>query len=347
MKKFKGTILALFTVSSLIFLAACGGGNKETAGESKGEGSGKSSSGQETITLKLGHQSPEETPYQYLAVEFKELVEVRTNGKVTIEIFPFRQMGTDIELMEQMQVGSLDFAVITGSAVSNFAPEMMVLDLPYLFDSREHVYKFLDSDSGKELLKETEKVGMITFGAMPREFRHITNSKKPIETPEDLKGLKLRVSESQMYLDAYKLLGANVVTMNWGDTYSGLQLGSIDGQENSLDVINDEKVNEVQKYVSKTAINFAFANLMGSKSNFEELPADIQEIIIRAADEAVKETRKVYETYDKEYTKVLTEKGMEINEVDTAPFKKLVQPVYDQYKNEDFYKYAEAIKELE
>lgn len=340
MTKFK--IFTIVIILSLFIAACSSGGNEKTSGQEEG----KSENTGDKITLKLGHQSPEETPYQYLAVEFKKLVEERTEGKVEIEIYPFRQLGTDVELMEQMQVGSLDFGVITGSAVSNFAPEFMVLDLPYLFEDRDHVYEFLDTDAGKELMKESEKAGMITFGAMPREFRHITNSKKPIEKPEDLKGLKLRVSESQMYLEAYKLLGANVVTMNWGDTYSGLQLGSIDGQENSLDVINDEKVNEVQKYVSKTGINFAFANLMGSKSKFEALPKDIQDIITQSADEAIKVTRKVYETYDADYTKLLTEKGMEINDVDTKPFRELVLPVYDQYKNENFFKYAEAAQEL-
>lgn len=324
--------LISFIIGSLIVLltAACGG-NSQSTSEDPLEETKVESSSDNVITLKLGHQSPEDNPYQWVAEEFRDLVEERTDGKVKIEIYPFRQLGSDVELMEQMQIGSLDFGVITGSAVSNFTEEMMVLDLPYIFEDRDHVLKYLDSKSGQELLKETEQANMITYAIMPRNNRHITNSKKPINKPEDLSDLKIRVSESEAYLEAYKLLGANVLTMNWGDTFNGLQLGSIDGQENSIDVIEYEKIYEVQEYVSKTGINFAFANLMASKGNIEKLPEDIQEVIQESAIEAVKKTRKEYETFDEKYTKMLEEKGLEFNEVEKEPFKELTAPVIDNF----------------
>jgi tripartite ATP-independent transporter DctP family solute receptor len=358
------TVIALLTAAILAFVTACGssggsgsspagstgtsssGGSAggSTSAQNNGGGSG-SSGGGEKMVLRLGHQSPEKSAYHYLALEFKEIVEEKTNGQVEIEIYPFRQLGADVELMSSMQMGTLDLGVITGSAISNFTPEFMVLDLPYIFEDRQHVLDFLASDGGKELLKETEKADMVTFGLMPRLFRHITNSKRPIHRVEDLKGMTIRVSESEMYLEAYKLLGASVQTMNFGDTMTALQQGAIDGQENTMDVIHDERVYEVQKYVSKTGINFAFAALMGSKQNFESWPADLQQIIVDASAQAIAEIEKLYETYEDDYTKILTDLGLEINDVENKqPFVDLTRPVIDQFVQKYGDKYVKLIE---
>lgn len=363
-KRMAKTVIALITAFMLVFVTACssssvsqnggegssppgsaGEGTNGRATEENNEGGNGSAGSREKMVLRLGHQSPEKSAYHYLALEFERLVEEKTNGQVDIEIYPFRQLGADVELMSSMQMGTLDLGVITGSAISNFAPEFMVLDLPYIFEDRQHVLNFLASDGGKELLKETEKADLLTFGLMPRLFRHITNSKRPIYTVEDLKGLTIRVSESEVYLDAYKLLGASVQTMNFGDTMTALQQGALDGQENTMDVIHDERVYEVQKYVSKTGINFAFAALMGSKQRFESWPADLQQVIVESAEEAIAEIQKLYETYEEEYSDILTDLGMEINDVnDKQPFVELTRPVIDQFAQEYGDKYIKLIE---
>ena len=273
-------VLAVLMVFSL---AACGGATEQPDGEQANEGNanGAQETG-EVITLKLGHQTPESTNYHQLAVKFKELVEEKSNGRLKIEIYPNRQLGLDRELLEAMQFGNLDLGVISSPPISGFAAEFMVLDLPFLFEDWDHVEKFIGSDVYRDILATTEKAGLKTFELMARGFRHATTNDKPILKPEDFKGLDFRVIESPMYISAYEALGANVKAMNWADTYTALEQGALDGQENTIDIIHDERVYEVNNTVSKTGVTFGFAALMASKQNFEKLPQDLLETWLMA-----------------------------------------------------------------
>lgn len=285
----------------------------------------------DALVLRLGHQTPEETNYHRASLRFKQLVEEKTNGEVRIDIYPFRELGTDRELLESMQFGTIDLGMISGPPVSGFAPEAAVLDLPYLFEDWDHVNAFLESDVLKEHNNLTEAANIKTLGTMARGYRHITTSKGPILTPDDLNGVTLRVIESPVYVDAYEALGASPQSMNFGDAYTALEQGAIDGQENTIDIVYDENVYEVNNHVSKTGVNFAFGFLMASKDRFESWPEDVQQAIMEASEEALAKTNAENEVNEEKYEEVLLEEGMEIHEVDTGPFQEQVEGVYEEW----------------
>ncbi|WP_044748171.1 TRAP transporter substrate-binding protein [Bacillus alveayuensis] len=338
MKKKKSFVISLLTIICLLVLSACG----NSSASSNNNGSKKA----EKLALKLGHQAPEDSQYHRYALKFKELVEERTNGKVEIEIYPFRQLGGDRELLEAMQLGNLDLGVISGPPVSGFTPEMAVLDLPFIFEDWKHVKKFLASDIYKEIMALTDKNDLKTLSMAARGFRHVTNSKKPIETSGDFKGLKLRVIESPAYIKAYQQLGANVQSMAWGDTMTALQQGALDAQENTIDIIHDEKVYEVQKYVSMTGVTFCFVNLMASKQHYEKWPEDIRKIMDEAALEAAEYITEKNEKLEEDYRNKLEEKGMEFNEVDISEFNKGMEVVYESYTKQYGDELVKKIQEL-
>ncbi|MEW9670939.1 TRAP transporter substrate-binding protein [Ammoniphilus sp. 3BR4] len=357
MKKLRGSfksVLAGFATASLLIATACGGGgtssttvpaeNKpaETAPKAETPAAGN----YEPMTLKLGHQSPEATNAHQASLKLKELVEKKTDGKVKIEVYPFRQLGTDRELMESMQFGNLDLALINNAPITNFVPEFAVLDVPYLFGDWNHMDKFIQSDIYRELLKTSDTAGMKSFGMYSRGHRHVTSSKAPIANPDDFKGMRLRVIESPLYVSGYQALGANPQAMNWPDAFMSMQQGAIDGQENTIDIIHDENVFEVQKYVSKTGVNTAFGVIMGSKQKFDTWPAEVQQIIQESADEVVMEINKMNQEKEAEFEQKLKDKGMAFNEVDQAPFRELTKGVYDEYVKANGDKFVKPIEDL-
>ncbi|WP_258000530.1 TRAP transporter substrate-binding protein [Bacillus sp. Marseille-P3661] len=346
----------ILTVLSMLVIAACGSSSSSSSssGAAQPEGSNEKqennseSTGEDVLVLKLGHISPENTNAHQASVNFKELVEEKSNGKVKIEIYPFRQLGGDRELLEQMQFGTLDFGLINAPPVSGFAPETAIMDLPFLFKSWDHVENFLaNTEVAEEYKSLTESANLKTLSLMARGYRHITNSKKPIETLEDLNGLKIRVIESPIYVQSYQELGASAQSMAWADAYTALEQGAIDAQENTLDIILKEKVHDVNKYVSKTGVQFVFSFLMASQQLFDKYPEDIQQIIKESAMEAMVDVninnRKQMEQMEEE----LKGLGMEFNEVDKAPFIEKVQPVYDSWKKEYGDELLNKILELE
>ena len=329
---FKGTFY-LFLV--LILLAGCGSG-----------GASKSANADGVIELKLGHIATETNPYHLLGLEFKKLVEERTEGKVKINLFPNAQLGQERELIEAMTFGNLDLAVITSSPVTNFVPEFGILDIPYLFEDWNHVEKFLDSDISQQLLSETEEVGIKTYSFVPRGFRSVTTANTPVNTPADMKGLTVRVIESEVYLDTINELGGVATGMNWGDAFTAMQQGAIDGQENDYTINYTQNVFEVQKHLSLTEHIFAINTLMGSQANLSKLPEDIQDIIAQSAVDASKTIREHNIKEQDTLKKALEDKGMIINDVDKAAFMKSVPKTQEKFSKKFGEEYFKEIKSL-
>lgn len=194
---------------------------------------------QKPISLKLGHQAPDGTAYDLLAKTFKKMIEERTNGKYEIDIYSGGQLGGDRELMEALQFGNVHFNVLTASDMGTFAQEMEVQDLPYLFENWEQVYKFLDSDAAKEFYALSDAAGIKTLSFMPRGFRHVTHGTKEIKSLADIKGEKLRVAESKIYEETFRAFGASPQIMAWGEVYTALQQGTVNGMENTIITIRD------------------------------------------------------------------------------------------------------------
>lgn len=293
--------------------------------------------------LKLGHIAAPNTAYDNWAKEFKAQVEAGTNNRYKIVIYGGGQLGDSGPLMEAMQAGSLQFAVITSGDASQFINAINVLDMPFLFRSWDHVEKFIASKTARDLLDLSDQYGLKSLSLMPRGYRHVTNAKFPITKPEDLKGLKMRISESPVLVEAFKAMGANAQAMAWSEVYTALQQGTVNAHENTIITIRDYKINEVQKYVSETGHVFAMATLMASGDWFKKLPKADQDIIQKAATDAAYKLGLEQKANEAKAKAELISKGMVFNSLDTEPFVKAVQPVINKYAKGDVKKFYDAI----
>lgn len=344
MKKFVALSLCCLLVLSL--MTGCGSSNTVTE-TNNNESSDTQDASKETIALKLGHMSPLENNYHLTALKFKKLVEEKSEGKINIEIYPQAQLGYDRDLLEAMQFGNVDLAVNTSAPISNFEPLYGVLDLPYLFDGWDHIENFIQSDVAKDLLHESLDEGLVGLAFMPRGFRSVTNNVKPINTPEDLKGIKLRVLESPAYVKTFEDLGAVVSAMSWGEVYTALQQGAIDGQENPPETVKTERVYEVQKYYSLTEHIAGFAAIMASKTSLDKLSEEDQNLLRECAVEAAvaqgKENRSSEEKIIKELNDEL---GLKVNTVDKSLFSTKATSAYEWFESQNSSEYIDKIKSL-
>jgi tripartite ATP-independent transporter DctP family solute receptor len=342
-------ILALSLAVALCLLtAACGGGTAPASSAAAPAASGEAPAASgETYVLRLGHMGNETNPLNTYTMRFKERVEERSNGAITIDVYGDKVLGTDRELLEQVQSGTLDMTVTTTSVLQNFIPAYATLDLPYLLKGWDHCYKFFDSDVYTRLLAEGADSGITCLSLAGRGFRHVTTNDRPIRTPDDIKGLKLRVIESSVYNDTFTAFGANPQAMSFGEVITALQQGTIEGHENSYAVIEQEHVYEVQNTVSETAHMFAFFDMCINTDLLNSMPAEYQEIIRTAALEAGLEETQAEQADEGACKERLKGFGMTlIEDVDVPAFAALVQPVYDKFGQTNDLTYLHDIQAL-
>lgn len=299
----------------------------------------------EPIELRLAHVVNEQDGFHIAAEKFETLVEERTDGAVSVEIFPNAQLGDERTLLESMQIGTVDMGVITNGPVANFVEEIAVFELPFLFPSREAAYEVLDGPVGQDLLDELERVNLKGLAYAERGFRNLTNSRGPVTEPSDLDGLKLRVMENPVYVDTFRELGANAVPMAWTEALTAMQQGTIDGQENPVNVIHSFELNETQTHMTLSRHTYAPAIFVMGMPVWSELPEPVQGVIEAAAQEAAEHEREVNEEMEAEQLAELKASGMEVVEdPDLEAFRGAVDPVYDQY-SERFGEYLSRIRE--
>lgn len=287
----------------------------------------------ETV-LKLGHTGAPDHHYQKASQMFADNVAKRTNGEIQIKVFPSDQLGKQKQLVSQAQLGQTDMVLTSDAVISSFVPIFGVLNLPFIFKDIDHVSNAMDGDVGVILAKEAGKKGLEVLGYWENGFRHITNNKRPINTPDDLKGIKLRTPESKLVIDSFKALGASPTPMSFGDIYSALQLGTVDGQENPIAHLLAQKWYEVQKYLSLTGHQHYVEPLLMSKVKFEQLTPEQQKILKEEAQKIAIEIRKMATQDEAEMLKEVA-KHMQVNEVpNKQPFLDAVQPVYQQAKKQ-------------
>jgi tripartite ATP-independent transporter DctP family solute receptor len=329
MKKF--LVLGFLLLALSLVLSACGGTGDDASSD---EGSnGDESGSEETFTFKVGHSLTEEHPYQLSLEKFAENVKERTDGKVKFEIYPLSQLGAERECIESLTVGTVDMCLSSTAPLVNFYEPIGVLGLPFLFESRDHAYKVLDGEIGQELLSGLEDAGLVGLAWGENGFRHVTNSKKDIKAPEDLKGLKIRVQESPIQLDTFNAIGAQPTPMAWTEALTALQQEVVDAQENPAIVGVDYKLYEAnQTHMTLTGHVYSAALYLFSKMVWDTVPADYQEIIKEEAKKAGNYERELITKMEEESLKTLKEKGVKIIEdVDKEPFRKAVESVYDKY----------------
>ncbi|HUT70658.1 MAG TPA: TRAP transporter substrate-binding protein [Desulfatiglandales bacterium] len=287
---------------------------------------------EKTIKLKLATVIPAKHAYNLAGMEFARRIKEATGGAVDIRIFPGGQLGTgEREVLEGMQIGSIDLAVTATGPISGFSPSMMVLDLPFLFRDYSHVDAVLDGPIGRRLLDDLEKSGLKGLAFFENGFRNFTNSARPLVKPDDLKGLKLRTMENPVHLDSVRQLGAQAVPMSWGEVYTSLQTKVIDGQENPIAIIHACKMNEVQKYLSLTGHFYSPAPLTMSLKRFQSLKPEWQRLFIDTAVEIAAFERRIIRNNEKRELEDLKAWGMDVRTVEKSAFLKATQPVYEKY----------------
>ena len=297
----------------------------------------------ETV-FQLGTTVNEQDSFQVAAEKFAELVAERTNGEYKIEIYPNGTLGGESDMLDSMSMGMLDMGIITSGPFVNFSEMMGVLDMPYLFATNEEAYEILDGEIGQELLTTLEEAGLKGLAYAERGFRNVTNSVRPVTCAEDLKGLKLRVMENEVYTATFKALGVNAVPMAWAEALTAMQQGTIEGQENPVNVMYSYGLWDYgQKYATFDRHSYATAIITISLDVYNTLDEATQEIFKQAAQEAAEFERAWVAEQEAGQLQALKDNGMEIVEnPDVDSFRAAVQPVYDAYPQ--FAEYIELIQ---
>ncbi|MBP1714496.1 MAG: dicarboxylate transporter, DctP subunit [Deltaproteobacteria bacterium] len=283
------------------------------------------------MEIKFAHVVNDKDAFHVAAVKFKELVEKNTKGEITVALFTDAKLGDERTLLERMKMGIVDSAIITTGPIINFVPSYGVIDLPFLFRDPDHAYKVLDGSIGQKLLADVESQGWKGLAFGERGFRNLTNSKRAVKSPEDIKGLKIRVMQNPVYVDSFKALGANAVPMAWTEVLTALQQGTVDGQENPLNVIMAFKLYDIQKHLSITRHAYAPAAILMSLATWKKLNSAQQGIVKKAAQDAAEFERAWDNKMESQWLKDLEAKGMTVSKPDLKPFLAAVKPVYEQY----------------
>ncbi len=280
-----------------------------------------------SVVIKLGHIAEPEHPYGKGADQFAKLVAEKSGGDIEVKVFPNSQLGGQKDLIEGLVFGSVDMALVGSAALGQFQPKISLFDLPFLFDDRPHAFRSLDT-VGMEIGQALEPRGIKLLGYMENGIRHMTNNVRPIKTPEDMKGLKIRVQTNKIHIEMIKALGASPTPMDLSELYSAMQQGTVDGQENPSAHIYTKRFYEVQKYASLTAHAYAPEPMLISMISWKKLTPKQQKIVQDAANESVAWQRKVSEDEDNDYWNKIKATGkMEVIEVDRKAFQEATKPV--------------------
>ncbi|WP_213974248.1 TRAP transporter substrate-binding protein [Tepidanaerobacter acetatoxydans] len=324
--------LALLLISLLIIglLTGCGGGQQNGNDAAPSENQDKG----DTITIKVGHVLAPTHPYTLGLQKFAELVDEKTDGKIKVEVFHSSQLGNERDMVEALQLGTQEMTLVSTAPLASFTKQFLVFDLPFIFKDTESARKVLDSELGQGLLNSLESQGIMGLCYFENGFRHVTNSKQPINKPEDLKGIKIRTMENPIHMATFKVMGADPTPMAFGELFTALQQKTIDAQENPLPIIETSKFYEVQEYLSLTGHFYAPAPLLISKSFFEGLAPELQAALKEAAVEARDYERGLLDDMNAKLVEELKGKGMKVNEPDKTLFVEAVQPVYKQFESD-------------
>ncbi len=306
-------------------------------------GCGESDEGKKTI--RLAHALSTSHPVHLGMVRMAELVDEKSDGQLTISIFPSQQLGSEREALELLQIGSIGMTKVSSAALENFVPELRVYSLPYLFKDEQHILNVLNGEIGKELLLAGEEYwlrGLTYYDAGQRSFY---TKDRPIETPEDLEGLKIRVMESQMSVNMVNQLGGSPTPISWGELYTALQQGVVDGAENNPPSFYSSRHYEVAKYYSLDEHTMLPDLLIMSTHQWNNLSEQEQEWVQQSADSSAVYQREIWAKAEEEALEIAREAGVEINYPDKEPFIEQTRSVYEQYKESDpeFYQLVQRI----
>lgn len=336
----KKTFFRLITVALILMMimstVACG--KKDVNANATEQTSSASSSAEKIIIKFAGVNNAEHPAIRSINEKFKPRIEELTNGRVEVQVFDNSQLGGERDLMEQLQGGLLQMTYLS-PVFATVDPAINVLDLPFLFEDESHVDKVIDGQIGKDLLADLPSKGLVPLGYFENGFRVITNSKRPINKLEDIKGLKIRTPQAPISVAIFEALGANVTPMSFGELYSALQQGVVDGQENAYNTVASSRFFEVQKYTAETNHMWGSYVIMASGKWWDTLDKDTQAAIQTAAAETSTYQRQIFREQSENSKSQCQQSGMEISNPDMEELRTAVTPVYeDFYKNYPQYK---------
>lgn len=276
-------------------------------------------------TLRFAHYAhPGDTAYA-AAEFFKERAEELTNGEIEISLHPAGELGNSPTMLQGARLGTIDLVLTGNPYFTAFAPQVNLLDLPFLFQSADHAYAVMDGEVGEELMNSINQANLQGLAFWEIGFRNLTNNVRPVSTPADLEGLKLRTTPNPAHIKAFQILGANPAPMPFAEVYSALQTGTIDGQENPVNHIYASKLHEVQKHLSLTEHAYTAAPLVMNNARFNRLSAEHQQALKTAAKEAAAFERNLNAEEAAGSLQAMKDAGVEVVETpDVAAFRDAV-----------------------
>ncbi|MEY3790634.1 MAG: hypothetical protein RLZ09_1470 [Pseudomonadota bacterium] len=293
--------------------------------------------------LVLGHGAAPGNPRHEASILFANKVKEKSGGKIEVQVAPSAQLGDDAAMVTALRSGTLDMSANSQGAVSNVVPEYAAFGMPFLFSNLNAAWRVLDGPLGKELAQKSEEKGMVVLGYWDNGIRHMSNSKKPILKPEDLKGMKMRTPPDPVTVDIMKSVGADPQQIKFAELYVALQQGVVDGQENPLMNIHASKLHEVNKFISLTGHKYEMTPLLISKRSWDKLNAAEKKVLQDAALEATSYQRKLSFDADSRLVGELKTAGIRVDVVDQAPFAKATESVTQKWYSSPIGDYVKKV----
>ncbi len=326
MKKRKRMLLGLALLLGIVAIVGCG---DSSAGQEAGENDAKT-----TTVLRIGHVEAEDRSTHRALLLFQEELESKTDGRITVEIYPNSELGDDEELCEAVAMGVIEMALPSTSTLTAYEEKIGILDMPYLFEDEEAAFAALDKELGEQISEWISGNGFLSMGYTWNGPRCTTNNVRPIYTPEDLSGLKMRVMSSPVFIRMYEVLGANPTPMSFSEIFTGLQQNVVDGQENPPTLIYASGFYQVQKYLTIDNHVQNFLAILTNEDWYNSLSAEDQEILQDCCANLVATQREMELEDNQEIIQKLEDEGMEVNyltEEQYQAFVEAIQPMYEEY----------------
>lgn len=299
----------------------------------------------EVKIIRLAHGLDVNHSVHLAMVKMGEDLEKISEGKLKIKIYPNQQLGTERECLELLQIGSLDMTKVSGAVMENFSPRMRVFGLPFLFRDRQHAFNIFDGSLGKELLEDCKKFRLRGLGYYDSGSRSFYTKAYPINTPDDLKGLKIRVQESKTAIDMVRQLGGSPTPISWGEIYTSLQQGVIDGAENNPPSFYLSRHYEVCKYYALDEHTIVPDVLVAGTHLWNGLSKKERAWLTTVVKNSITYQRVLWQESERKALEEVKKAGVEIIHPDKRPFIEKVKSVYDSYRQDE--EIDQLIKEIQ
>lgn len=297
------------------------------------------------FTLRFGHLANERDIWHLAAEKFKEEVETNSEGRIQVRIYPNEQLGNELDTINSIQLGTADMT-ITGESLQNWAPKAAMMAVPYAFRDSEHLHRVVTSEVGDEIEAQiTERTNLIPLTWFERGPRHMT-SNRPIQHPDDLNGIRLRVPNVPLFVETWQALGARPTPMAFGEVFTSLQQSTIQAQENPLSLIENASFYEVQDYLNLTGHVHSWIYVVIGRNQLERMPEELQQVVFDAAEAMQTYQAELFEEDQARLEQVLRERGMEFVEVDIEAFAEKALPAVQNALDADQQALFDAIQDL-